>query len=297
MSSNGHDSSEEGRFAAAVNRHPGLVAERLARYAWAASLADDAVVLDAGCGIGWGTAKLAERARRAVGVDLSPPAVVAAARAHGAAAEFHQADLCDLPFEDAEFDLVVCFETIERVERPGRAFDELRRVLKPAGVLLISAANRDAYPPGNPFHLHELDAAELREALTARFARVAVHRQHAYFASLLAGDEDLALDDPSRRLDVAVHKLAGERPEDALFSLVAASDGKLPPPPGRLVVGHGIDHEERRRLTEAWRERALQAESTAAAISIEMSFLDERLEAALERAEAAERALAEASER
>jgi SAM-dependent methyltransferase len=267
--------AEEGvrEFASAVHRHPGLVAERFARYSWAASLVTGKDVLDAGCGIGWGTAQLAERARKAVGVDISLPAIGEARHTYGDRMAFRREDLRELPFADGEFDVVVCFETVERVEEPNIALDEMRRVLKSDGLLLISAANRDAYPPGNPFHLHEFSAVEVRNALIARFSKVAVHRQHTYFASLLASEETVELDDPSRRVEAEVTKMTGDRRDDALYAVAAATDGELPPAPARIVFGHGVDHEEQRRLTAMWQERALRAEIEADAIRTELEFV------------------------
>jgi SAM-dependent methyltransferase len=66
-----------------------------------------------------------------------------------------------LDFEDDTFELVVCFEVIELVADPLIVLDELVRVLAPGGLLLLSSPDRDVYPPGNPHHLHEFDAAEL----------------------------------------------------------------------------------------------------------------------------------------
>ena len=48
-------------------------------------------------------------------------------------------DVCDMPqVPDARFDTVVCHQVLEHVRRPWRALDELHRVLKPGGALIIS---------------------------------------------------------------------------------------------------------------------------------------------------------------
>lgn len=49
-----------------------------------------------------------------------------------------QADMTTLPFENNLFDTVLCLEVLEYVEEPLRALNELHRVLKPGGVLLLS---------------------------------------------------------------------------------------------------------------------------------------------------------------
>ena len=89
--------------------------ERQVRYAWAAQLLAGSRALDAACGAGWGTATLAAAGVSAVGADFSPAAIAAARDEHGERAEFREGDLRDLPFGEAEFDAVVCFEALAQV--------------------------------------------------------------------------------------------------------------------------------------------------------------------------------------
>jgi SAM-dependent methyltransferase len=96
--------------------------------------------LDAGCGDGRYLAALAaELPPRRAGVDLSGRILeTAAARVR---ADFRQASLETLPFEDGAFDLVLCTQVIEHVPRPDVAVFELARVLRPGGRLVISTDN------------------------------------------------------------------------------------------------------------------------------------------------------------
>src|SRR3954469_5033062 len=50
-----------------------------------------------------------------------------------------------LPFDDAAFDLVWCSEVIEHLEDPAFALNELRRVTKPGGLLLLTTPNSYAW--------------------------------------------------------------------------------------------------------------------------------------------------------
>lgn len=61
-----------------------------------------------------------------------------------------------LPFEDHTFDVVCSFETIEHLDHPELFLQEIRRVLKPGGNIILSCPNDPYYykqgTPGNPFH-------------------------------------------------------------------------------------------------------------------------------------------------
>jgi SAM-dependent methyltransferase len=238
-----------------------------ARYRWAAQAAIGVRVLDAACGTGWGTALLAETAAAAVGVDFSPAAIADASRDHGELAEFREGDLRALPFDDDEFDLVVCFEALAHVAEPGVVLDELRRVLRPTGLLLTSSPNPDVYPPGNPLQLTDLPPERLERLLTARFSKVVIHRQQSYFASLLGPTELLARNDPAVAVSASVVKLGGGPQGSELHAVAAASDGELPPPPAWIVLGEDADYVRQQELLDGWRERAVQAEAHALALS------------------------------
>lgn len=257
---------EDERFVPSLHRGTPMETEHRVRYSWAASLAEDRDVLDAGCGLGWGTALLAERARGATGLDLSPVSIEEAEREYGGLANFREGDLLDIPFGDDSFDLVVCFEAIEHIEDPDRVLDEMRRVLRPDGLLLASSPNRGVYPEGNPFHLSERTSAEFQRALEARFGEVGVYRQQTYVSTLLGTDDDLHLSDPAESLDSHVSKVFGDPPGSELYTVAAASDGELPPPPHRVVLGGQLDHTADRRMIQVWQERAIKAEVEAAAI-------------------------------
>jgi len=53
-----------------------------------------------------------------------------------------QLDLNDkLKYEDETFDYIMCIETFEHLRNPGICLDEFQRILKPRGVLILSAPN------------------------------------------------------------------------------------------------------------------------------------------------------------
>ena len=48
------------------------------------------------------------------------------------------ADACNMPFQNAEFDVIVAFDVLEHIERDGQAVAEVFRCLKPGGVFVFS---------------------------------------------------------------------------------------------------------------------------------------------------------------
>src|SRR5207247_10598535 len=46
-----------------------------------------------------------------------------------------------IPFPDDEFDIVYMMQVIEHIARPHEFFDEVRRILKPAGALYLAMPN------------------------------------------------------------------------------------------------------------------------------------------------------------
>jgi SAM-dependent methyltransferase len=137
-------------------------------YRFAAALVAGGEVLDAGCGEGYGSSMLAERASKVVGVDLEPD-VVEHAQASYPQVRFQTGDLLSLPFPDASFDGVVTLQVIEHLQRPREFVSECARVLRPGGVLVLATPNRITFSPDgrirNPFHTVEFSAAELRSVL------------------------------------------------------------------------------------------------------------------------------------
>ena len=215
-----------------------IEAEHRGRYWWASALVSGKAVLDAACGTGYGTSILAGAgAASAVGIDRAAHVIDFARTQAQHGAEFRVGDLLDIPFPDATFDVAVCFEAIEHVAMPEPALDELRRVLKPGGLLAISSPNRDLYVGGNPHHHHEFAPAELESALKARFENVRLVRQHSWLTTAILEDAAFASGDGAAFEGIVVHKVNAAQPGREAFTLALASDDALPLPPARIVLG------------------------------------------------------------
>ena len=98
-----------------------------------------AAILDCGCGTGYNLAML-RRYGHATGVDVTFRGL-GHARQRGERA-VAQASATHLPFRDAQFDLVTSFDVLYGLpdEAERLAFDEMRRVLRPGGYVVINVA-------------------------------------------------------------------------------------------------------------------------------------------------------------
>jgi sarcosine/dimethylglycine N-methyltransferase len=113
-------------------------------------------VLDAGAGIG-GTARLiaGERGARVTAVDLTPEYCEVArwlndAVGLGDLIEVRAADVTELPFDDASFDVVVSQHVQMNIADKRRLYAEARRVLAPGGRLALWDVTAGS---GGPLHL------------------------------------------------------------------------------------------------------------------------------------------------
>jgi SAM-dependent methyltransferase len=125
--------------------HPGKRWE----YPWAlarARLVPGSRVLDVGCGDSIFPVYLASRGHRVTAVDLEFTTNLG--KLHGVPTGYVRGDLSALPTIDDQFDAVFCISVIEHLPEPRipLAMQEMRRVLKPGGRLLLTT---DYYEDAN----------------------------------------------------------------------------------------------------------------------------------------------------
>jgi SAM-dependent methyltransferase len=199
------------------------------RYHFAARWVAGKRVLDVACGEGYGSAFLARTAAYVAGVDVSPQAIEHAERAYAkpGSVEFVQASCTRLPFSDASFDVAVSFETIEHIEGQQAFMDELARVLKPDGVLVLSCPNKLEYSDkrgfANEFHVKELYRDELAALVTARFPECAWYGHRATFYSVIAPEAGDAARAQVAEVDEEHPGEAAQRLANPLYFMLVAS--------------------------------------------------------------------------
>ena len=155
----------------------------VARYQFAAPYVAGSLVLDVACGTGFGLPVLQQKARLVVGSDIEfSAALKAQAETVNERATIVVSDGCKLPFDDGSFDAITSFETLEHLEDRNGFLRELRRVLAPEGLCIISTPNANHTrpvngKPRNPFHVFEYNPAELLTELGQHFGQIELFGQ------------------------------------------------------------------------------------------------------------------------
>ncbi len=273
------------RFVPGLGEGKVTEAQHIGRYLWASTAARGRRVLDAGCGVAYGSAMLAEAgARRVVGVDLAEEVLANVRSRVPPNVRLERADLRDLPFEDGSFDLVVCFEVIEHITNQEEVVQEFVRVLSPEGLLLASTPNRAVSAGENPYHLRELLPEELEGLLGEHFANVELFRQGAWYSSAILNDTDFASKGRLASDSWPLRKMAALDLGTEDYTIAAGSDTALPELGGSIV----LTKDETRYLAERVarhaqlaRERKEKLQETGQALKEARSERD-RLSAALE---------------
>lgn len=218
-------------------------AEHLHRYLSVLPFAGGKRVLDIACGEGYGSALIARNGEPAhvTGADVDPGIIARARRIYGGPAlDYDTADItAPLPFADNSFDLICCFETIEHVAAQEAAVAELRRVLAPGGVLVMSTPDNQhphAQTTQNPFHVKELDEAAFRALLSAHFPCIRATFQRSLSGSVIVDEAGRMAEAQTfwerDGFDAYIGAQAMPLP---LYMIFWASDGPLPAPTAGFV--------------------------------------------------------------
>ncbi|HMJ08788.1 MAG TPA: class I SAM-dependent methyltransferase [Pyrinomonadaceae bacterium] len=148
--------------------------EHAARYVFALDHIENKSVMDIACGTGYGLAFLKQRARAVTGVDIDIAAAVEAMSEKDEKVSVLLGSGLNLPFHDESFDVVTSFETLEHLQERQLFLWELKRILRPNGLLILSTPNANyTMPkdgkPSNPFHVFEYKPEELRAEIGSIF--------------------------------------------------------------------------------------------------------------------------------
>lgn len=204
------------------------------RYGVAVERARARRVLEAGCGPGQGLGLLSSAARFVVGGDYTETLLGYAGRQYRGRVPLVRLDAQALPFTNGAFDLIIFYEAIYYLARPGAFLDECRRVLAPGGEVLVCTANRlvsDFNP--SPYSVRYFSAEELRRLFEAHGFSVAI--TGAFRAAPTSGRDRFV--SAVKRAAVALHLVPKTMKGKALLKRLFF--GPLQQAPAELAAGAG----------------------------------------------------------
>jgi 2-polyprenyl-3-methyl-5-hydroxy-6-metoxy-1,4-benzoquinol methylase len=177
------------------------------RYEWAAAIvsADKDIrrILDAACGVGYGSAILATCRSdvEVLGADIDAAAVTYARERYGpSGATYIQSDISKLKNESF-FDAIISLETIEHVPNPIATINTFRELLGKRGLFILSVPVTPSVDV-NPYHLTDFSVSSIRKILrAAKFEIVAELKQTQTFNPIkIVTKQESRLDDMRKNL-------------------------------------------------------------------------------------------------
>lgn len=146
----------------------------IALYQFAMNFCQNKTVLDAACGLGYGSYLLAREAKAVTGIEIVSSNIEFAEENYKKDnLNFVVADATATDFKDDQYDVVVSIETFEHIppDKALRFLREFKRVLNPDGILVISTPNRDVYSQisHTPDHVNELNVDDFEALLCQVF--------------------------------------------------------------------------------------------------------------------------------
>ena len=207
-----------------------LTIEHLERYECVKELVRDKIVLDAACGEGYGSQILSRTAACVLGIDIDVETIDRARNKYGESKKlsYRQASVTDLSIvPSASIEVVVSYETIEHIDGESQIkfLDEIARVLKPDGILIMSTPDKreysDKYHYHNKFHIKEFYVSDFLDFLHVKFQNVKLYNQYLEVASFVDNPDEVL-----ERIQYCINR--EEYKAVAKYVIAVASNSGLP---------------------------------------------------------------------
>ena len=228
--------------------NPQNLYEHLQRYYFASRFCASKRVLDVGSGEGYGSNMLATVAESVIAIDLAPEAIQWAARKYVRTnLNFVCGSATAIPIgRNSSFDVAVCFELLEHIEEQEELLAEIKRLLKPNGILILSTPNRSTYSdePGykNPFHKKELYFPEFCKLVGERFRDTVFLGQQVYTGAsmwpLRDGNAEAGFEECLLRYESQEFTFATPAERAAMYFIAVGSDSPLSHEVRKLCSSH-----------------------------------------------------------
>jgi ubiquinone/menaquinone biosynthesis C-methylase UbiE len=206
-----------------------VTVEHLHRYAIANEFVKNKKVLDIASGEGYGSFLLSKEANSVIGVDIDKETIENSNNKYkNSKLTFLEGSADNIPVGSNSMDIVISFETIEHHNKHEEMFAEIKRVLKPNGILIMSSPDKKYYSdkPGfkNKFHVKELYFEEFKFLTQKYFKNSFFYFQKAY--NLNSYISDLSIFENMIIYSGNFNEII-KNTNEPLYNIVIASDNQI----------------------------------------------------------------------
>jgi GT2 family glycosyltransferase/ubiquinone/menaquinone biosynthesis C-methylase UbiE len=254
--------------------------EHLHRYRVVEAIVAGKVVADIACGEGYGSNLMAEYAASVVGVDISTEAVDHARRTYSKSnLTFVCAPGQDTQIPAQSIDVVVSFETIEHHDQHQEMLQEIKRILKPGGTLIMSSPDKlectDKTGLKNPHHVKELYKYEFESLIKTYFKNYELYGQRVITGSAIFA-QGLPIEIRSYSLDKIDECYANVIQYPMYWIAIASDSSLIRLPGGMLEVDVSIDGLRLAEYENEIRKKTIaQRDNDAVTFRERITFLEE----------------------
>jgi ubiquinone/menaquinone biosynthesis C-methylase UbiE len=212
-----------------VNKGWLTYSDHYARYLALREIVKGKNVLDVACGSGFGTQMLAETALHVDGVDIDKETIdYAQKNFSGKNIKYSVGSAYEIPARDKSYDVVVSFETVEHLDNHPVFYNEVKRVLKPSGILIVSMPNaKNPLHGTNEFHVSEQNLDEFEKELKSFFKNVDISFQNIWITSQIWPKHVYSSTEKESKVETLNYKPFKSDPDKALVFIGIASDKVL----------------------------------------------------------------------
>lgn len=230
--------------------------EHLHRYSVVLELVKNKKVLDIASGEGYGSFLLSKSALSVIGIDIDNDAIENAKAQYGSSnIEFRQGSTSNIPIPNNSVDVVLSFETIEHHDEHEKMMLEIKRVLTPEGILIMSSPDKEFYSDktgqNNIYHVKELYFKEFKILINNYFKQTSYYFQKSYNFNSFISDE-------KSYKEVAV--FSGDNLQinkntiEPLYNIVVASDKEILELKTSIFDGSKIKDQQIKQIVEKIRD-------------------------------------------
>jgi len=137
-------------------------------------------ILDIGCGDGVLLYLISQKNKSLLtGIDLDQDSLKIATTK--VKAKFIKASAYKLPVKSSSYDYVLASEIIEHLDQPKKMLIEIKRVLKPKGIVIITTPVKLFQKPEDSLHVQEFTVKDINQILRQYFSQIKIITSHPFW--------------------------------------------------------------------------------------------------------------------